>query len=125
MASFDPGSGALCEPATAVHESTSSDGLPDVGAQFGAGANSDQALVAWHTMTNNVLVDSDLRARRVEEVGPGGPVTDLGGGCGGGGVAWVNGPVAIGNSSFALTLSGADPGATGSLLLVGASVALS
>ncbi len=121
MASFDPGSGDLCESPTAVHTSTSTDRTPEVAAQFGAGLAGDQALVAWHTESMLVLVDSDVRARRVEAVGPGGPIADLGGVCGGGGFAWVNGPVAIGNSSFALTLSGADPAATGSLLLVSAS----
>jgi hypothetical protein len=123
MKSLDPGTGAACEPATAVHTSPSFEGSPEVATQFGAGSAGDQALVAFHSATNPLLTDSDLLAHLLEAIGPGGPVVSLGGGCGGGGTAWVNGPVALGNSSFALTLSGADPGATGSVVLLGVSSA--
>ena len=47
--------------------------------------------------------------------GPGGPVVDLGGGCGAGGQMAVVGPVSLG-SSVVLQLVGADPGASVGLL---------
>ncbi|MCI0586044.1 MAG: hypothetical protein L0323_04285 [Planctomycetes bacterium] len=118
MAAVDRASGLPCEPATGVVISTATEGSPAVGAQFGGGATSDQALVAWVQVAGTVSTNTSVLAHRVESLGPGGPVVDVGGGCGGGGFGWVNGPVAIANADFAFTLSGADPGATGSLVLV-------
>ena len=62
---------------------------------------------------------SEVRAQRFEAVGTGGSVVDAGGACGAGGTAGVNGPFAIGNSSFEFTLTGADPAATLGFLVLG------
>jgi hypothetical protein len=49
--------------------------------------------------------------QRVEAIGPGGAIVDLGGGCGPGGVAGSSGSFALGNDAFAFTVSGLPPGA--------------
>lgn len=51
--------------------------------------------------------DSDIGVQVIEAMGPGGAVTDLGGGCGPGGLATVRGPCALGNAGFTLELFGA------------------
>lgn len=51
--------------------------------------------------------DSDIGVQVIEAMGPGGAVTDLGGGCGPGGLATVSGPCALGNADFMLELFGA------------------
>ncbi len=49
----------------------------------------------------------------------GGPVTDLGGGCGVGGVLTAPSPAAVGNPSFRLQLAGVGPSTTFGLLVAG------
>lgn len=58
---------------------------------------------------NVTTFDSDVGLQPVEAIGPGGPVVDLGGGCGPGGIASTPGPVALGNPALALELFGAQP----------------
>jgi hypothetical protein len=56
---------------------------------------------------NVTTFDSDVGLQQVEAMGAGGTVTDLGGGCGPGGVASTPGPAALGNQALALELFGA------------------
>lgn len=58
---------------------------------------------------NVVTADSNVALQLVEGMGPGGPITDLGGGCGPGGLAIANDPFALGNPAFAFELFGAQP----------------
>jgi hypothetical protein len=60
-----------------------------------------------------------LKTEAMRIAGPGGPVTDLGGGCGAGGTLAVLGPVSLG-SDVVLKLSGADAAASIGLLNVAA-----
>ncbi len=53
--------------------------------------------------------DSDIGVQAIESLGPGGPVQDLGGGCGPAGLAVLSGPFALGNDRLELQLFGADP----------------
>lgn len=53
--------------------------------------------------------DSDVGLQLVEAMGPGGPIVDLGGGCGPGGLASSPGPAALGNQALAFELFGAQP----------------
>jgi hypothetical protein len=124
MVSVAPDSCAACEPKVALDTSPTDDFLPNVGAQASAATalTGDQAMVVWQAVTI-IGATGDVKAQRVEAIGAGGAMVDLGGGCGGGGIAGTNGPVAVGNSAFALTLAGADAGATGSLVNVSPPVA--
>lgn len=61
--------------------------------------------------------DSDVGLQVVAAVGPGGPVVDLGGGCGPGGLLTTQGPCALGNPAFRVELFGAAPLAIPFLLL--------
>lgn len=53
--------------------------------------------------------DSDVGLQLVEAMGQGGPITDLGGGCGTGGFASSPGPASLGNTALALELFAAPP----------------
>lgn len=61
--------------------------------------------------------DSDVGLQRLEATGPGGPIVDLGGGCGPGGLAASLGPFALGNPAAPLELYGAQPLAVPFVLL--------
>ncbi|MBK8977677.1 MAG: hypothetical protein IPM29_17345 [Planctomycetes bacterium] len=59
-----------------------------------------------------------------EAFGPGGPIVDLGGGCGQGGTLTANGPMALGNPDWGLRLTGANNGgSTISVLAIDVSLA--
>ncbi|MCA8952458.1 MAG: hypothetical protein KDE27_23305 [Planctomycetes bacterium] len=53
--------------------------------------------------------DANVGLVEIAAMGAGGAVTDLGGGCGPGGLAAANGPFALGNDAFAVELFGAQP----------------
>jgi hypothetical protein len=108
MAALAPNGCQLCEPATAVHAGATHDDGPEMAAQYsGATSAGDQVMIAWQSSNLTLPFECDVGLRRAEAIGAGGGIVDLGGGCGGGGVAGVNGPVAVGNSGFAFTLAGA------------------
>lgn len=73
----------------------------------------DQGMIVWMDTSPTPPFEGDLVANLYEAFG-GGAVVDLGGGCGPAGTNGVNGPIALGNSDFRLTVSGAS----GDLLLV-------
>jgi hypothetical protein len=114
---FDRTTCAPCEPP--VQFATSLAGVvhdfPEIAARYGGGLLRDEAMLVWEAVSSTE--GPDVKARLVEALG-GGPVVDLGGGCGAGGTASVNGPVAIGNPAFAFTLAGAPPGATAAVFNV-------
>jgi hypothetical protein len=100
----DPNGCVPCEPAVPVDTSSTIDNFPDIAARFSGGAAGDEAMLVWQSIS---ATDGEVKAQRLEAIGAGGAVVDLGGGCGAGGTITVNGPVALGNSSFAYGLSGA------------------
>ncbi|MCB9879159.1 MAG: hypothetical protein H6835_16305 [Planctomycetes bacterium] len=69
----------------------------------------DDGVVVFADQSTQSPFDSDIGVQGLEALGPGGPVTDLGGGCGPGGLATSNGPFAIGNPAAPLELFGAQP----------------
>ena len=66
---------------------------------------------------NVATADANLGLQEIAAMGGGGPVQDLGGGCGPGGLLVPNGPFALGNSQFGLELFGAQPLAVPFLLI--------
>ncbi|HKB14571.1 MAG TPA: hypothetical protein VKF62_00820, partial [Planctomycetota bacterium] len=114
MLGVNPVTCAVCEAETPVDTSPNHDGSPAVA--FGTG---DEGMIVWQSSGMGSPFAGDIKGQRVEAIGTGGPVADIGGGCGGGGTAGVNGPVAVGNSTFQFTLAGADAGAAGGILVVG------
>ena len=60
-------------------------------------------------------VGGQVKGRRIDVFG-GGPVVNLGGGCGTGGTISVVGPAALGYPDFEIRVDGADPGALFALL---------
>jgi hypothetical protein len=52
--------------------------------------------------------DSNVGVQAVESMGAGGPILDLGGGCGPGGIASTPGPFALGHPAFPMELYGAE-----------------
>lgn len=76
-----------------------------------AWGSSDEALVVY-TEANPTSGERAVVGQRIEAVGPGGAVTDLGGGCGGGGNANAqpNGLV-LGNDNFQFRVTGLQAGA--------------
>lgn len=69
--------------------------------------------------------DSDVGLQQIEATGPGGPIVDLGGGCGPGGLALSQGPFALGNPAAPLELFGAQPLAVPFVLLGAAGARIS
>lgn len=72
------------------------------------------ALLSWEETTLGASLDGDVLAQLVQPYLDG-PILDLGGGCGGGGLASVRG-VASGNPAAVFELIGADPTASVALL---------
>ena len=102
----DPNGCVPCEPAVAVDTSSTIDNFPRIAARYSGGTPGvgDDAMLVWQSIS---ATDGEVKAQRLEAIGAGGSVVDLGGGCGAGGTITVNGPVALGNSSFAYGLTGA------------------
>lgn len=80
----------------------------------------DDVLLAWQEDDANW--DGQIRARLFSAMGAGGPVSNVGGGCGAGGAASANGPFAIGNPEFSFGLTGAAPTATAAFFNVNTAV---
>lgn len=113
----EPGSGLLCNLLEQTGPNTghvSSD--PAACAKRAGGLPSSEALLSW-TQRQNSTGNSVMKSHRYTPF-TGGAVTPVAGvaGCGTGGVVGVNGPFAVGNSEFALTLRQADPLSPAALL---------
>lgn len=80
-------------------------------------STSDEGLVVFADQNTSATFDSDVGLQALEAMGNGGPITDLGGGCGPGGLAVSPGPAALGNSLLPLELYGAEPLAVPFVLL--------
>jgi hypothetical protein len=104
---LDPATCMACELEFPVSEAAVYAAFPQVASRWSAGDSSDGALAVWQATTLALPPAGGVGARVVEAVGAGGFVVPAGPGCGGGGTIGVGGPVAIGNASFAITLSGA------------------
>jgi len=78
---------------------------------------SDEGLVVFADQNTAATFDSDVGLQAVEAMGLGGTITDLGGGCGPGGLAISAGPAALGNADMPLELYGAQPLAVPFVLL--------
>ncbi len=96
---------------------------PQIASRVSGGATDDQGLVVFASADGTPPFASEVRAQQIEALGVGGPLTDLGGGCGQGGVAGGSGPFAIGNSTFRFTLSGARPAVTAAAFALNGTVA--
>lgn len=81
----------------------------------GDALGSDGAIVVWTSASLAAPFESTIQGRMLEGM-IGGPVVDVGGGCGNGGSLSPLGPAAIGNPDFGLALSGADAAATAAIL---------
>ena len=68
---------------------------------------SDEGLVVFADQST-ATADSNVGLQRVESMGTGGAIVNLGGGCGPGGLASTPGPFALGNTTFAFELYGAQ-----------------
>lgn len=71
------------------------------------GTAADDGIVVFADQST-VTADSNVGLQAVESMGAGGAITDLGGGCGPGGLATTPGPFALGNTTFAFELYGAQ-----------------
>ncbi len=69
----------------------------------------DDGLVVFADQDTAATYDSDVGLQPIEAMGQGGPIVDLGGGCGPGGLATSSGPFALGNAAAPLELFGAQP----------------
>lgn len=113
-----PGTTQLCNaPAVTGVASGYLCANPGLCAKRSAGADSTEALLSFEE-ANNTSGNSLLRSHRYRPF-TGGTVTPVNGtsGCGTGGTAGTDGPFAVGNPDFLLTLSGADPTAAVAFLL--------
>ena len=121
LAWVDGSSGEMVDPTESVFGAGFHAGIPAIAARYSGdaqppGANGDGALLVFERGEVSLPFDSDIVAQRVEAIGAGGGVVDLGGGCGNGGSVLVLSPVAIGNPDFIISLINADPTSTVALL---------
>ncbi|MGE3172363.1 MAG: hypothetical protein AB7O97_07025 [Planctomycetota bacterium] len=72
-----------------------------------ADTTADDGLVVFADQDNR-SAESDIGLQAIEAMGQGGPVVDLGGGCGPAGLCAVRGACALGNQSFAIDLHAAQ-----------------
>ncbi len=96
---------------------------PQIATAMSGGSTNDQAFIAFASADALPPYASEVRGQLFEAIGSGGAVASAGGGCGTGGIAGVNGPLALGNSSFAFTLTGAHPAAAIAVFVLNAPVA--
>lgn len=98
---------APCSTIQGTSSSSRSLKRPALVSRWANGSNSDHGVILY--TSDDSSFDGDLRALRVEAIGAGGPVTNLGGGCGPGGALSASGALALGNAKFKLSLKGASP----------------
>lgn len=120
---IDGETGTQLDPSTHVFGAGFHAGKPSIGAQYAAdpqppGPHFDQALIVYERRDLTLPFTGEVLAQRVEAVGAGGAVVNNGGGCGFGGTNQAVGPVAIGNPTFGMQVTGADPNASAALLNV-------
>ncbi|MEM7201364.1 MAG: hypothetical protein AAF628_13930 [Planctomycetota bacterium] len=97
------------------------DGNVEIGAaRAGGGSGGDKAMIALMSGERAPPFNTEVRAQLIEAVGAGGGATTQGGECGVPAASSLNGKLALGNSSFAFTLNGAEPGVTTALFALGA-----
>ena len=89
---------------------------PSLSSKLSGGAVSDEALLSYRALDTTVN-RAAFRSQFYRAFG-GGPVSTISPGCGVGGVCGVNGPFAVGNEEFRLSLTGANPFAAFSLLMI-------
>lgn len=113
-----PGQGAVCGLRYLTGRSPLVDNAkPVVCTQFTGGGSLDLAMLCWeHGDLNNG--NSLVMRQRFDSFG-GGTVVTTSPGCQGGGTAGTQGPLAIGNPRFEVTLTGADPNTLATVLTLG------
>ncbi|GAB4155841.1 MAG: hypothetical protein Fur0037_24210 [Planctomycetota bacterium] len=72
-----------------------------------AGSTADDGLLVFADQDNQGG-DSNVGLQAVASMGPGGTISDIGGGCGPAGLNALSGPFALGNDEFRVELYGAD-----------------
>ncbi|MHC4262201.1 MAG: hypothetical protein ACYSWX_06760 [Planctomycetota bacterium] len=78
-------------------------------ASMSSQSDGDKALIAYTRDTLTFPAESTLCVSGFEAEGAGGPVIDLGGGCGDGGQITLNGVAALGTDDFTVELGGLPP----------------
>lgn len=73
---------------------------------FWGNSDLDQAMVAFHGGTGQLPFQTEIRAKVFEAIGAGGNQQIVGAGCGAGGTIGTNGPFAVGNQGFGITVLG-------------------
>lgn len=84
--------------------------LPCIVSKQSGGSPTEDALVAYSEMTTSLPLPSRIAAQRYEALG-GGPIAVVGTACGAPGTIAPDGPYALGNTDFGITLTGAPSGA--------------
>ncbi len=111
--------GATWTPAAAINRNAHADTGSDGGVALTA-LGSGCWLAVWNSTTNlggQLGTDRDILFSIASMADPsGGPVVQLGGGCGSAGTISLEGAAAIGNPDLTVRLTGADPAAIGAAL---------
>ncbi len=116
-ATIDAKSCQLCEPNWLVSTPIASNVESEIGTRWsGADKDADQAAIAF---TRTGFAFDQIYYRIWQNNGNGSIITDLGGSCGGGGIASFSGQTGIGSTEFIGVLDGVDPLASIAVLNVG------
>ena len=93
-----------------VRGSGARDSDPAVASRYAGGESAgDEGIIVFASSKPQKFSDSTITAQRVEAMGNGGKVKNLGNGCGLGGMATAYSPFALGNKDFVVRLNGAGP----------------
>lgn len=105
-----------CDPLATVVASSTYEGISRIAAQNSSGLGSgNDALLVWQESLPGEF--GHVAAQRIAGMHSGASY-DQGGSCGGGGTVELVGPVAVGNDSFRVRVTGADPFSSFKLLNV-------
>lgn len=107
--SFDARSASACGAENSVVGLRQHDVTPMLASQYAGGGDTDHALLVFVSEDPAASFRGALNAQRFEAVGQGGVITDLGGGCGSGGLLAAKDSLVVGNSAFRLEVHGASP----------------
>jgi hypothetical protein len=108
----------LCEPPfpLALTTTHAEDDVAIAGALDPPGAPNRHSMAVWTSSQLTPPFAPTVVGVRLAALGTGGPVTELGGGCGTGGTLTVAGPVAVGNPGLGFQLGGGDVFAVSAVL---------
>ena len=116
VVSYAPDKAVRCGGKVAIQGSNRKDVYPAMGTAFSSASGSDRALLTFVSEDPAKAFKGKLEGQLLAGMGPGGVISNLGGGCGKGGSATTFGAFSVGNNDFRVRLSGGEKKSPATLL---------